>query len=117
MIGALLWDVDGTLAETERHGHLVAFNQAFEALGVPWRWSEARYGELLAVAGGGGRARPVRPCAAEGPPRRERLLHDTQGQPEAPAQPGERARLAAAAHRLKNEYSGAIVRAGRLPLR
>jgi len=100
MIGALLWDVDGTLAETERHGHLVAFNQAFEALGVPWRWSEARYGELLAVAGG-----------------RERLLHDMQCQPEAPAQAGERERLAAAAHRLKNEYYGAIVRAGRLPLR
>jgi phosphoglycolate phosphatase-like HAD superfamily hydrolase len=28
---ALLWDVDGTLAETERDWHLVAFNRAFEA--------------------------------------------------------------------------------------
>ena len=100
MIGALLWDVDGTLAETERHGHLVAFNQAFAALGLPWRWSESRYGELLAVAGG-----------------RERLLHDMQSQPEAPVQPGARERLATDAHRLKNEYYGAIVRGGRLPLR
>jgi HAD superfamily hydrolase (TIGR01509 family) len=100
MIGALLWDVDGTLAETERHGHLVAFNQAFAALGIPWRWSESRYGQLLAVAGG-----------------RERLLHDMQSQAEAPLQTGERERLAAAAHRLKNEYYGAIVRSGRLPLR
>lgn len=37
---ALIWDVDGTLAETERDGHRVAFNTAFEALGVPWRWGE-----------------------------------------------------------------------------
>ena len=51
MIKAILWDVDGTLAETERDGHLKAFNQAFEALGLPWRWSEQRYAELLAVAG------------------------------------------------------------------
>jgi len=42
VIKALLWDVDGTLAETERDGHLVAFNRAFEALRVPWRWSERR---------------------------------------------------------------------------
>jgi phosphoglycolate phosphatase-like HAD superfamily hydrolase len=52
LIRAILWDVDGTLAETERDGHRVAFHQAFEALQVPWRWSEERYGELLAVAGG-----------------------------------------------------------------
>jgi phosphoglycolate phosphatase-like HAD superfamily hydrolase len=32
LIQAILWDVDGTLAETERDGHLLAFNQAFEAL-------------------------------------------------------------------------------------
>ena len=49
---ALIWDVDGTLAETERDGHLPAFNAAFEAQGVPWRWSVARYGELLPVTGG-----------------------------------------------------------------
>ena len=49
---ALLWDVDGTLAETERDGHRVAFNQAFDALGLPWRWGVERYGELLAVTGG-----------------------------------------------------------------
>jgi beta-phosphoglucomutase-like phosphatase (HAD superfamily) len=34
---ALIWDVDGTLAETERDGHRVAFNMAFEACAVPWR--------------------------------------------------------------------------------
>jgi len=49
---ALLFDVDGTLAETERDGHRVAFNQAFLEHGLPWHWSERRYGELLAVTGG-----------------------------------------------------------------
>ena len=49
---ALIWDVDGTLAETERDGHLPAFNAAFEAADVPWRWSVERYGQLLGVTGG-----------------------------------------------------------------
>ena len=49
---ALIWDVDGTLAETEDEGHRVAFNLAFEEAGLPWRWDSALYGELLQVAGG-----------------------------------------------------------------
>ncbi|RZM78824.1 HAD-IA family hydrolase [Leptolyngbya iicbica] len=49
---ALIFDVDGTLAETERDGHRVAFNQAFAAAGLPWYWSEGIYGVLLQVAGG-----------------------------------------------------------------
>lgn len=39
---ALLWDVDGTLAETERDGHRVAFYHSLEALQLPRRWSEQR---------------------------------------------------------------------------
>jgi HAD superfamily hydrolase (TIGR01509 family) len=100
MIRALLWDVDGTLAETERHGHLSAFNRAFAEAGVPWRWSEARYGELLRVTGG-----------------RERLLFDMASQPAGP--PDERARTALAAelHRLKSRHYEAIIDTGQLPLR
>jgi beta-phosphoglucomutase-like phosphatase (HAD superfamily) len=49
---AFIFDVDGTLADTERDGHRVAFNQAFEEAGLDWRWDEATYGELLAVTGG-----------------------------------------------------------------
>ncbi|QKI89161.1 HAD family hydrolase [Thiomicrorhabdus xiamenensis] len=49
---ALLFDVDGTLADTERDGHRPAFNMAFEAAGLDWNWDEALYGELLAVTGG-----------------------------------------------------------------
>jgi HAD superfamily hydrolase (TIGR01509 family) len=99
-IRALLWDVDGTLAETERDGHRVAFNHAFEAVGLPWRWDEAYYGELLRVAGG-----------------RERLLHDMMSRSDAPASAGEREALARDLHRRKNAYYAELVRAGALPLR
>ena len=49
---AVIFDVDGTLADTERHGHRVAFNRAFEELDLPYRWDEDTYGELLHVTGG-----------------------------------------------------------------
>ncbi|HKK13323.1 MAG TPA: HAD family hydrolase [Gammaproteobacteria bacterium] len=53
---ALLFDVDGTLAETEEV-HRAAFNAAFEGAGLDWHWSSALYGELLAVTGGKERIR------------------------------------------------------------
>lgn len=80
---ALLWDVDGTLAETERDGHRVAFNRAFESFGLPWRWDDAHYGELLHVSGG-----------------RERLLHDMSLRSDVPA--ADRERLARTLHAKKN---------------
>jgi len=49
---ALIFDVDGTLADTERDGHRVAFNQAFTDAGLDWNWSVELYQELLAIAGG-----------------------------------------------------------------
>jgi HAD superfamily hydrolase (TIGR01509 family) len=49
---ALIFDVDGTLAETEKDGHRVAFNQAFKAAGLAWEWDVNLYGDLLKVAGG-----------------------------------------------------------------
>lgn len=54
---ALIFDVDGTLADTERDGHRVAFNRAFEQAGLDWNWSDALYGKLLKVAGGKERIR------------------------------------------------------------
>lgn len=48
----LIFDVDGTLAETERDGHRVAFNRAFSEFGLDWQWDIRFYGELLSVAGG-----------------------------------------------------------------
>ena len=85
MIQALLWDVDGTLAETERDGHRRAFNDAFASMGLPWAWGVARYGELLRVTGG-----------------RERILADLPTHPEAPATAAEREALARELHRRKS---------------
>jgi HAD superfamily hydrolase (TIGR01509 family) len=100
MLQALLWDVDGTLAETERDGHRVAFNRAFETLGLPWRWDEARYGELLRVTGG-----------------RERLLADMAIRADAPVLADERDALARELHRLKNGFYAELVRGGGIALR
>jgi HAD superfamily hydrolase (TIGR01509 family) len=49
---ALIFDVDGTLADTERDGHRPAFNAAFADVGLDWVWSVDLYGELLRVTGG-----------------------------------------------------------------
>ena len=49
---ALVFDVDGTLADTERDGHRVAFNAAFDEYGIGWHWDVELYGKLLAVTGG-----------------------------------------------------------------
>jgi HAD superfamily hydrolase (TIGR01509 family) len=54
---ALIFDVDGTLADTERDGHRVAFNHAFAEAGLDWDWSVELYGELLAITGGKERIR------------------------------------------------------------
>lgn len=49
---ALLFDVDGTLADTERDGHRVAFNLAFADAGLDWDWTVDVYEDLLSVTGG-----------------------------------------------------------------
>ena len=54
---AIIFDVDGTLADTERDGHRKAFNLAFADAGLDWDWSSSLYGELLAIAGGKERLR------------------------------------------------------------
>lgn len=89
---ALIWDVDGTVAETERDGHRVAFNLAFKALGLSWRWDVAHYGRLLQVAGG-----------------RERLHHDLAARADAPTDAGERDALVCRLHAEKNRrYAGLV---------
>jgi HAD superfamily hydrolase (TIGR01509 family) len=51
MLRALIFDVDGTLADTES-AHRAAFNHAFEELGLGWHWDDALYTELLEISGG-----------------------------------------------------------------
>jgi HAD superfamily hydrolase (TIGR01509 family) len=53
---ALIFDVDGTLAETEEY-HRLSFNAAFAQAGLNWTWGPELYRELLAVAGGKERIR------------------------------------------------------------
>jgi HAD superfamily hydrolase (TIGR01509 family) len=94
---AVIFDVDGTLADTERDGHRVAFNEAFEAAGLNYRWSVDEYGELLTTTGGRRRI--------------ERYLQSI-GHPRAEA-----AALAAQLHQDKTRRFVALVRTGALEAR
>ena len=49
---AILFDCDGVLADTERDGHRISFNIAFQENGINENWDEKRYGKLLEVGGG-----------------------------------------------------------------
>ncbi len=51
-MSALVFDCDGVLADTERYGHLPAFNQTFREFGIPVQWSEEEYGRKLLIGGG-----------------------------------------------------------------
>ncbi|WP_142849805.1 HAD-IA family hydrolase [Telmatospirillum sp. J64-1] len=48
---AIIFDVDGTLAETEE-AHRRAYNLTFAAMGLGWVWDRPLYKRLLGVAGG-----------------------------------------------------------------
>ncbi|TAL84557.1 MAG: HAD family hydrolase [Rhodanobacter sp.] len=100
MLKALIWDVDGTLAETERDGHRLAFNQAFAECGLPWHWGVAEYGGLLRVAGGF-----------------ERLLAYMDERTDLAAGSDARRRLAGEIHRSKNRHYANLVAQGALVAR
>ncbi|MFZ0529920.1 MAG: HAD-IA family hydrolase [Propionicimonas sp.] len=71
---ALIFDCDGVLADTERDGHLPAFNATFAEFGLPIRWDDATYAEKLKI--GGGKERIASDLAeAEGAPELIRRMH------------------------------------------
>lgn len=94
---ALIFDVDGTLADTERDAHRVAFNQAFAAADLPFDWDVPTYGYYLKVTGG-----------------KERLRSFLNDHPEYP-QLGDAdiARI----HKQKTGFYVEMMEAGLLPLR
>jgi HAD superfamily hydrolase (TIGR01509 family) len=103
-VTALILDCDGVIADTERYGHLPAFNQAFRELGLPVQWSEDAYGEALGIGGGKERMRSL--LTAE--------LVVAAGLPSDPA--GQAAEIAHW-HRRKTEIYVQMVSDGRLPPR
>lgn len=100
---ALIFDCDGVLALTERDGHRVAFNRAFERAGLDTRWDEALYGRLVEVSGG-----------------KERMRHhfEETGWPrQAGVTPDERDAFIRALHKDKTETFMSMVEGGDVPLR
>ncbi len=99
---ALIFDCDGVLADTERYGHLPAFNQMFEELGLPVRWSEEEYGEKLKISGGKERMASL-------------LTEDFVRDAGLPTDPEGQQKAVAGWHRRKTDIYTEIVAAGRLP--
>ena len=94
---AVVFDVDGTLVDSERHGHRVAFNRAFAEAGLPHEWDEAAYGHWLSFHGG---------------VRRIDAFLEEAGYPE-----DERAGLAPRLHAAKTRILREMIDAGAIPPR
>lgn len=102
MSPGLVLDCDGVLADTERDGHLPAFNSTFEAFGLPVRWSQDEYGRLLAIGGGKERLSTL-------------LAPDLVERAGLPTDPDEQRELVARWHRAKTATYTDLVRSGALP--
>src|SRR5580693_1538984 len=101
---ALIFDCDGVLADTERDGHRVAFNETFAEVGLPVQWSDEEYAQKLKI--GGGKERMASLLTDEFV-RANGLPADADGQRE----------LLADWHKRKTARYKAMVQAGRLPPR
>ncbi|MDH2416169.1 HAD-IA family hydrolase [Nocardioides sp. CER19] len=101
---ALIFDCDGVLADTEKDGHRVAFNEAFAAFGIPLNWGVSDYGPLLEVGGGKERIRAA--MTSE-------VLREA-GRSQEPADLDE---LILLLHQYKTQRYRQIVEAGGLPAR
>jgi HAD superfamily hydrolase (TIGR01509 family) len=102
MLKALIFDCDGVLVDTERDGHRVGFNRAFEQMGIDANWSVELYGKLLLVAGG---------------KERMRAYFDEYGWPERAETDAAKDELILKLHKLKTEITSGLIAEGSMPLR
>jgi HAD superfamily hydrolase (TIGR01509 family) len=103
---ALIFDCDGVLGDTERFGHLVAFNRMWKELGVPWQWSEEEYGRKLLIGGGKERMASLFSESAF-----------LKAWPDAPSSEQARKDAIAAWHKRKTEIYKEIIGSGLIPAR
>ena len=101
---ALVFDCDGVLADTERYGHLPAFNQTFAEFGLPVRWSVAEYREKVRIGGGKERLASL-------------LTPEFVAAAGLPADPEGQQAAVAAWHRRKTEIYTGLVASGTVPPR
>lgn len=102
MVKALIFDCDGVIADTERFGHLPAFNQTFEEFGLPVHWSEEEYGIKLKIGGGKERMASL-------------LTDEFVHQAHLPTDAESQRQLLATWHKQKTAIFKTMVNAGRLP--
>ncbi len=100
ILKALIFDIDGTMADTERDGHRVAFNQAFVEAGLGWYWDIPLYGKLLAVTGG-----------------KERMRHYVEYYLPDHEKPAGFDAMVVSLHAAKTRYYTALLGRGGIPLR
>ncbi|MEE8254846.1 MAG: HAD-IA family hydrolase [Nitrosomonadaceae bacterium] len=99
-ICAVLFDVDGTLADTERDGHRLAFNAAFAEFGLAWVWDIELYGKLLETTGG-----------------KERIRHYLEKYVPDKLKISGLENWIADLHRAKTKHFVALLKRGKIPLR
>ena len=102
MLKAIIFDCDGVIADTERFGHLPAFDQTFEEFGLPVRWTEEEYGVKLKIGGGKERMASL-------------LTDEFVREAHLPTDAEEMRKMLAAWHKRKTAIYKEIVNSGRLP--
>jgi len=103
-VPALIFDCDGVLADTERYGHLPAFNETFAAFGVPVHWSDEEYAQKVLIGGGKERMASL-------------LTPDFVAANDLPADGDGRKTMLAQWHRHKTAAYTEMVAAGKMPAR